>query len=192
MMIGLANVIGLFARPARWPLRAFATLVLIALLWRNVTFAREREVFDAREAESKYSFGGKFMGQVVDSNSVILALAHSGSMRYYSGRPTLRYDYLQEDWLDRAVEWLLKRGVHPYAMLEDSEVDDFKNKFSTQALGHLDQMSPMTAYANRGVTIYLYDLARPGSTWPSQVAVQSFRRTTCVPPAPPQGLVLKP
>jgi hypothetical protein len=41
---------------------------------------------------------------------VLLAMAHSGSATYYSGRPTLRYDLLAPSRLDRVVDVLRERG----------------------------------------------------------------------------------
>ena len=36
--------------------------------------------------------------------SVVLTGQHSGVIRYYAGRITLRYEYIDEDWLDRGIE----------------------------------------------------------------------------------------
>ena len=48
-------------------------------------------------------------------------VAHSGTVRYYAGRVTLRFDLLDPAWLDRAIAWLEARGHHPYILLEDWE-----------------------------------------------------------------------
>jgi hypothetical protein len=63
-------------------------------------------------------------------------------------------------WLDRAVAWFAARGAHPYALLEDWEVDDFRRRFGgVNAIGRLE-MTPILQY-NGPPTIYLYDLLRP-------------------------------
>ena len=53
----------------------------------------------------------------------VLTWLHSGSVRYYAGRVTMRYDLLDRDWLDRAVEWLNARGVAVYALLDRASID---------------------------------------------------------------------
>jgi hypothetical protein len=42
---------------------------------------------------------------------------NAGPTRYYGGRATLRFDLLDEAWLDRAVAWLASQDRHPYVLL---------------------------------------------------------------------------
>ena len=55
------------------------------------------------------------------------------------GRLTLRYDLLDPAWLDRTVEHLRSIGRRPYFVLDDGEVEVFKQRFGrTNRLGALD------------------------------------------------------
>ena len=56
---------------------------------------------------------------------MILSSIHAGSLRYYGGRATMRFDLLDEAWLDRAVGWLQQQGRHPYVLVEDWEMPLF-------------------------------------------------------------------
>ena len=47
---------------------------------------------------------------------MIVASIHAGSLRYYAGRATVRFDILDPAWLDRAAAWLNDRGRHPYGV----------------------------------------------------------------------------
>ena len=51
----------------------------------------------------------------------MLAMLHSGSAMYYSGRPIVRYDLLPPSRLDGLVEELEQRGHVPYILLEMDE-----------------------------------------------------------------------
>ena len=91
-------------------------------------------------------------------------MQHSGSLRYYAGRMTLRYDWLNEAWLDRAVDWLNAHGSHPYFVLEEWEREIFKTRFAGKnRLGRLD-LTPVFVYTGAGGPIYLYDPTRAEPT----------------------------
>ena len=65
------------------------------------------------------------MAKTVESltgpDDVVISAQHSGSIRYYAGRLTLRWDVGDPAWLDRTVDWLAAHGHHPYFVLEPQE-----------------------------------------------------------------------
>ena len=63
---------------------------------------------------------------------MIFASIHAGSLRYYAGRATLRFDLLDASWFDRALVWLADHGRHPYVLIEDWEMPAFRNRFAQQ------------------------------------------------------------
>jgi hypothetical protein len=91
---------------------------------------------------------------------LILSSIHAGSLRYYGGRATLRFDILDPAWLDDAVAWLDDHGRHPYVLVEDWEMDLFRKRFAAHSrLGDL-QAAPALAYRayRMSTTVYLFDL----------------------------------
>lgn len=77
----------------------------------------------------------------------------------------MRFDVLNEEWLDRAIAWLTEHGRHPYILLEDWERPVFEKRFAaTSALGRL-ALSPVLAYRAYEIpgTVYLFDPARPAA-----------------------------
>ena len=97
-------------------------------------------------------------------NSVVLTKVHSGSVRYYGGRMTMRYDYLDREWLDLSIRWLAERGVDAYALLEPSEVDEFRNRFKGQALVAALDGAPRLRYRVDGAEVLLFRLSEfPGA-----------------------------
>jgi hypothetical protein len=94
---------------------------------------------------------------------VIITGQNAGPTRYYAGRATLRFDLLDEAWLDRAVAWLASQGRHPYVLLEEWEVPAFQQRFArTNKLGALG-LAPVLAYHAPGVpgSVFLLDPERP-------------------------------
>jgi hypothetical protein len=87
-------------------------------------------------------------------------MQHAGSLRYYGGRMTLAFYTMDATMLDRSVRWFTERGVHPYALLEDWEAEEFKQRFSSQNFMGTLPMSPTLIY-HGPATVYLYDLWRP-------------------------------
>jgi hypothetical protein len=79
-------------------------------------------------------------------------MQHSGSLRYYAGRTTVRYDFLDPSRLDEQIEALLKMRFHPYIVIEDGEVQAFKAHFVSQVV--LGQLDWPAAEAAPGVRIW--------------------------------------
>ena len=123
--------------------------------------------------------GDRFIG----ASGWRFAMLHGGSVRYYGGRVTLRYDVMDAAWLDRSVQWLTARGIHPYALLDEGEVGAFRQRFAGQAtLSALE--TPVFVYQARP-EVFFFDLA-PGALAASstQFIPQSFADTENVAPAP--------
>ncbi|MFN2447512.1 MAG: hypothetical protein ABR606_18245 [Vicinamibacterales bacterium] len=74
------------------------------------------------------------------SNVVCLTRVYSGSIPYYSGLPTLRWDILAPEWLDAALEAIRERGFVPLILIEEDEEQRwFESRFAdTSAIGRLD------------------------------------------------------
>ena len=80
-------------------------------------------------ADRRYEFIGHFVRDELPPNAVILAMMHSGSVRHYSGRTTLRWDLLPPEWLDPALAFLRSKGYRPYVLVEEWERPRFVERF---------------------------------------------------------------
>jgi hypothetical protein len=138
-------------RPA-YPLAIVAAVV--GLAWHGVRVAADRSAFDLGRGERRYIDVARFIGSHTDAGAVILSVQHSGSLRIYADRLTLRYDALDPRWLDRVVAHLQSIGRRPYFVLDGAEIDAFRRRFGqANGLGALD-WPPM---ATLGGTIAVYD-----------------------------------
>ena len=90
-------------------------------------------------AEQRYVTIGRDVADTTPPNAVVFAMQHSGSIRFYTGRLTVRYDSLPPESLDRAMALLRARGFRPYFLLEEWEEPAFRARFArTSAAGRLD------------------------------------------------------
>jgi hypothetical protein len=181
MLLTAAAIIGI-AR--RWfgDVYPMAIAVVVALLaWHGVSVAARRSAFDLGRGERRYLDVARFIEGHTERDAVILSMQHSGSLRLYANRLTLRYDLLDPTWLDRTVEHLHAIGRRPYFVLDGAEVEVFKQRFG--ALNHAGALD-WPAIATLGSTISVYDPTdrRPETT---PLAIGSTRRPRggwCDPP----------
>ena len=88
------------------------------------------------------------------ADAVVMAMQHSGSVRYYTGRLTMRWDALDSRSLDTATAALTARGVPVYALIESWEEEDFRRRFAgQQTLARLDSR-PMAKSADGELRLY--------------------------------------
>jgi hypothetical protein len=126
-----------------------------------VTQTSALEVLQIGEGEQKYADVGRYIATRLPPNAVVIAMQHSGSIRHYSGRPTIRYDSLDPEWLDRALAHLRSSGQMPYILLEKYELPVFRERFATQKSATLIDAPPIALHAKREVMLYRADGVSP-------------------------------
>ena len=187
LMLGVASVLVAIARLPRGRAAGIAGIVVAMSSWRLASgISRTRRATacstSGRRSVTKRCSGRSFRSH--DPNSVIITIQRSGSVRYYGGRVTLRYDYLAHDTLDRDIDWLRGRGVRAFALMDAREIEEFKRQFAGQrTLAAFDR--PVLVYEPAGVS--LVDLSRPpdvGEPRPFRVTEAPPDGPDCVPPVP--------
>jgi hypothetical protein len=119
--------------------RAVAAAILcLPFIVNGVKFSRDRGVFGLRSFEGRFVEAARKVEALTPPNAIILAQMHSGSVRYYAHRITLRYDVLSPEWLDRALHAIAESGYSPYILLDDWEQRDFRIRFASTSAGKLD------------------------------------------------------
>jgi hypothetical protein len=114
------------------------TLVAIVLSLALVRAALDRSVFQLHTLEARFARSGMVVGERLPSNALVITNWQSGSVRFYSGRPTLVWDGLDPAWLDRAVLFARERGLAPFLLLERWEEPLFRKRFAGSPLAALD------------------------------------------------------
>lgn len=153
------------------------TAVVLAMCGHALAFAFQKEIFGIGEGEQRYVDVGRFVRDELPRNAVVLAMQHGGSIRYYAGNTTIRYDLLTTARLDQAVDLLRGWQYGPYLVLEDWEEPLFRDRFKEQqTLRTLDQRLLAVLDSNTSVRIYdLSEQAVPGSPR----TIKHIPRTRC-------------
>jgi hypothetical protein len=146
---------------ARWlppQLRALAVLMVVLVVAdRTIGYAAARATFDSG-GEQKYAITGRYVAAHLPSNAVIICEQHSGSIRYYSNRTTIRFGSVPSDHLDGAVAELHRIGYRPYLVVEDWEEDAFRHQFAGRRV--LDSLAQKPEFELPLGHVRIYPLAR--------------------------------
>jgi hypothetical protein len=132
--------------------------------------------------ERRYVLAAHMARQMTPRNSLILANQHTASVRYYGGRVTIRFDSLDANWLDRTVRWLDRRDIETYLLIEDWELEAFRNRFGHEQAAEALSRPPVAVYRDPGL-LYLYDLSGRPSNQSARIWSGMYRDVWAVPPA---------
>jgi hypothetical protein len=140
----------------RWrPLLLVAAALVCATASHQ--FLAHRFVFDLWRGESKYPRVGQWVRERTPPGAVIVSSLHSGSIRYYSGRDTVRWDIIPPRMLAPSVGSVTSHGHAMYVALDvPSEADPFAARFRDDL--PLVSMIPL----DRVGDVLLYEIACRG------------------------------
>jgi hypothetical protein len=125
---GLMHIARLPRKPA---VTAAVIVVFMAIVtWRSESLLRASSVWDVASMEARYPLAGEWINVNTPPDSVVLANQHSGSLRWYGKRQTLRWDFIAPDRLVTTVGELQSRGATVYVALEGDEVAMFDRRFA--------------------------------------------------------------
>jgi len=134
-----------------------AAAVIAYIVVHHVQFLRAHGTFTMYEGELKTTATTRYIAERLPERAVFLAMQQSGSVRYYAGRLTLRYDLIEPKELEQVVNDLKRLQYHPYVVLEEWEEPLFKKRFAgVSRLGRLD-WTPV-ASSEHSMRMLIYDL----------------------------------
>lgn len=161
---------------------AAMTAVTFLLLAYTSHFIQERSIFGGlREAERRYAEVGTYIHHALPANAVIFSVQHSGSVRFYGGRLTIRWDLIDREWTGRAAAEVERLGLHPYMVIEDWETTQMRDWFGFAPEGPLPW--PLVARLREPVGVSVLDLSsRPSGAMPVDVTVGGAPRCSALQP----------
>jgi hypothetical protein len=127
LMVGAGILAIRIAGDRAW--RAAAVSLAVGLFVLHIAHHDVVLTGDPKTLEGRYFNVAKFVEAKTPPNALFISMQHSGSLRYYTHRLTLRYDYLNENRVPDALAWCRDHGYHPYVVLEDWELPVFKKRF---------------------------------------------------------------
>lgn len=169
-------------RRAPAPLRgvAIAMVAVLVASW-GVGRARSLGAFRLQHSEQRY-LDVAYFARGLPSGAVFLSLQHSGSLPYNAGATVLRWDWIDPSELDRAIAELSRKGRVAYAVLDDWEEAQFRERFAaTQTVSRLRLL--FSAGGPPAITARVYAVSAPTATadaapvnWRPPLALRSPRR----------------
>jgi len=103
--------------------------------------------------ESRYRIVGRYLASALPPEAVVVTVQESGSARYYTGRPIIRWDWLDD--LDAAIAELHAMGRHPVLLIEDWERPDVMKKH-VQSINAQLEWRPRAEFGE-DTRVFLYD-----------------------------------
>jgi hypothetical protein len=151
-LVTLANVSAFGSKPGLR--RAFVVIVTLVIVSAHVKFILDNEVLKTKAKEEKYLEVTDYVQRSLPTNAIFIGHQYTGSLRYYTDRAILRYDWLEPDRLEHAVATLEGLGYKPYFLLEDWEEPIFRDRFVAYSrLAKLDWY-PSVEFRTNHVRIY--------------------------------------
>ena len=115
--------------PAPWGRVAVAT-VTILLVAHTARFNIGHGMFGPlKDGERRYADVGVYLQRALPANAVVFSVQESGTVRYYGGRMTIRWDLIDREWTGRAAGEVERLGLHPYMVIEDAELPQMRGWF---------------------------------------------------------------
>ncbi len=160
-----------------------AALLVVALFAIHTTrFSSSHDMFGGvKEQERRYIDIGAFVSRSLPDNAIVLTMQHSGGVRFYGGRMTIRYDFLPSGWIARGPGELQRLGWHPYMVIDDWEAPYVRAQFQWPPDARLPWTLVARMQARGGVSVYDMSPAAPAVT---PVAIESGRSPLCLAPRP--------
>jgi len=188
IFVGLAVLLSrIWERPGV-AMKVAGAAVVAVLSLNGLRIADDRGAFTNAAPERRYPDVANLVKSHTADGAVIISMQHSGTVRYYAGRQTVRFDWLDEAWLDRAVDWLQAHGLRPYILLEEWERPMFRERFEARnRLGGL-AFRQVFVYKNPATpAVYLYDPLGSEAT-PPEIVTHLPEAPDCVPSIPLEPL----
>jgi hypothetical protein len=116
-----------------------AALVCAMMMPFGVNLARSEGVFNIAAYEGRHIRAANEIAARAPEDAMVLSVQHSGSVRYYANRITLRYDWLKDGALDTVLRDLAAKGRRAYLVVDDWEEKEFRARFApANRAGRLD------------------------------------------------------
>ena len=108
---------------------AVPVVMAIMLATRSEWLLRDSSQWVIQSLEARYPLAGEWVNVNTPPNSVVMANQHSGSLRWYGKRQTIRWDFVEPHELAATVRQLQSHGAVVYVALEGDEVAMFEERF---------------------------------------------------------------
>jgi len=184
IMVGTGAAIAWIMHRAGRAASVVIAVLLVGLGGYEVVLTKRYQAFELWRHERRYIRAGQMVARLTEPNSVILSGQHSGSLRYYGGRVTMRVDRTDSKEVDDMVRWLKDRDAHLYLAIEDWERPDIEARWQSSQVLDAIKAPPVAVYRERN-EFFLFALSDPRTSGQEPEIVTGVDEGLTVPgPAP--------
>ncbi len=140
-VLAVFAAVALAAWTERRPIATRAPILFVLLLGvtaYSLFTARSLDTFKLADQLRRVSGVADFIDTSVPESAVLLSGEQSGSMRYYTSRPILRWEAATPETLTSAIATLEEKGRPIYVVLDAWENEPFRAKFAALPAAALD------------------------------------------------------
>jgi hypothetical protein len=153
LVLTSVSIVAMSLRLPQWSRVLLPSTIITAMMWHGVVYAIDHDAFRAR-SERKYATAADFVARRLPAKAAVLSMQHSGSIRYYSGRATVRFDHIRPEQLESTLATLADSGYRPYILVESWEMPAFQKRYNGfSPLASLD-WPPLAIMRETNIRIY--------------------------------------
>jgi hypothetical protein len=113
-------------------------IIAVVIVAQMREFSRDVNALDSTE-ELRFGEIGRYIADALPRDAVVFAVMHSGSVNFYSGRVTVRFDWLPAGQFTAVAREFQRRGHPVFILLDPFEKEDFATRFGpVDSLATLD------------------------------------------------------
>ncbi len=133
VLILAASAVVTVLRTAGQAWQAAVVMVALGCAAASHAFLEREGIYNLATQEMKYQLVGEWFKTNTSERAVVLAALHSGTIRLYGHRPTIRWDHIPERSLTPTLRKLVDAGYEPYLALDlPTEPPMFAARFSAE------------------------------------------------------------
>ena len=155
MLLATAAVAVVLAAARRPRIQPLAAAAVFFVLWTG--WWRAEPAFSVARDMARFRVAGEW-ARTLPENAVVISTMHSGSVRYYSGRLTLRHEWLSGDQYGEAMAFLARARRPTFAVLDREELATFEARYAPFADVSWLQAPPVAILDSR---VYVYSVPLP-------------------------------
>jgi hypothetical protein len=152
MLLATAGVTVVLAAAPRPRLQPLAAAAVFFVLWTG--WWRAEPAFSTAHDMARFRIAGEW-ARTLPENAVVISTMHSGSVRYYGHRLTLRHEWLSGDQYKDAMAFLVEKRRPAYAILDREELATFEARYAPFADVSWLQAPPLAILDSR---VYVYSV----------------------------------
>jgi hypothetical protein len=146
---------------------AIGLLLAIPLFAGRIAHLRAEGILGSRIGGVAFLSAAEYVRTRLPENAVIVTVLHSGSIRHYTNRLTMRWDLLGPEWWPRAVDVLVERGYRPYLLVSSYEEAQLRQHFGLSS--EIDAPGTLVAEMSAPEPFRIYDPLRQVSAAPDTI-----------------------